>query len=41
MVEIKDCAHTQGKETTKEFIIGAKDDLEPKLGSYGTLFILE
>jgi hypothetical protein len=40
-VEIKDFAHTQGKETTKEFVIGAKDNLEPKLGYYGTLFILE
>jgi RNA polymerase sigma factor (sigma-70 family) len=40
-VEVKDFAHTQGKETTREFVIGAKDNLEPKLGYYVTLFILE
>ena len=40
-VEIKDLAHSQGRETTKEFVIGAKDNLEPKLGYYVTLFILE
>src|SRR5262249_10871722 len=40
-IEIKDFAHVQGKETKKDFIIGAKDNLEPKLGYYVTLFILE
>jgi hypothetical protein len=40
-IEIKDFAHSRGKETTKEFVIGAKDNLEPKLGYYVTLFILE
>jgi RNA polymerase sigma factor (sigma-70 family) len=40
-IEAKDFAHTQGKETKKEFVIGAKNDLEPKLGYYVTLFVLE
>ena len=40
-IELKDFAHGQGKETTKEFVIGAKDNLEPKLGYYVTLFVPE
>jgi hypothetical protein len=40
-VEVKDFAHTQGKETTREFVIGAKENLEPKLGYYVTLYILD
>lgn len=40
-VEIKDFSHTQGKETKKDFAIGAKGTLEPKMGYYVTLFILQ
>jgi hypothetical protein len=40
-VEIKDFAHVEGKETKKEFTIGSKGKLEPKMGYYVTFFILE
>jgi hypothetical protein len=40
-VEIKDFAHTEGKETKKDFVIGAKGVLEPKMGYYVTLFVLQ
>jgi hypothetical protein len=40
-IEFKDFAHLQGKETKKGFVIGAKGTLEPSMGYYLTLFILE
>jgi hypothetical protein len=40
-VEFKDFSHTLGTETKKGFVIGAKGMLEPKMGYYLTLFILE
>jgi hypothetical protein len=40
-VEIKDFSHAQGKETKKDFAIGANGTLEPKMGYYVTLFILQ
>jgi hypothetical protein len=41
LVEVKDLAHTQGTETKKTFVLGAKANLEPKLGYYVTVFVLE
>jgi hypothetical protein len=40
-VEFKNFAHTAGKETKKEFVVGAKAALDPKLRYYLTLFVLE
>lgn len=39
-VEFKDFGHVQGKETKKDFTIGAKGTLEPAMGYYVTFFIL-
>jgi hypothetical protein len=41
LLEIKDFSHTQGQETRKGFTIGTKGTLEPKMGYYVTLFILQ
>lgn len=40
-IEIKDFSHAQGKETKKDFVVGAKGELEPKMGYYVTLFVLQ
>src|SRR4051794_36088999 len=40
-LELKDFAHTQGQETTKAFVVGAKGTLEAKQGYYVTLFLLD
>ena len=40
-VEFRDFSHTAGKETKKEFVIGAKADVDPKRSYYVTFFILE
>lgn len=40
-VEVKDFEHTQGKETKKDVVLGAKSDLEPKMAYYVTVFVLE
>jgi hypothetical protein len=40
-VEIKDFAHTEGTETKKTFVIGAKGEIEPKRAYYVTLFVLD
>jgi hypothetical protein len=40
-VEIKDFSHTQGTETKKGFVIGAKAKLEKDMKYYLTLFILK
>src|SRR5262249_2920699 len=40
-VELKDFAHTAGKETKKGFVVGAKGVIEPRMKYYLTLFILE
>lgn len=40
-LDLKGFAHTQGNETKKEFVVGAKNTLEPKMGYYVTLFVLD
>ncbi|MCX7664431.1 MAG: hypothetical protein N2112_02670 [Gemmataceae bacterium] len=40
-IEIKDFKHESGKETSQEFTIGAKADLEEGMGYYMTLFVLK
>lgn len=40
-IEFAKFAHTQGKETKKSFVIGAKGTLDPKMRYYLTFFILE
>jgi hypothetical protein len=40
-VELKGFDHTAGKETKKNFVIGAKGALEPGMNYYLTLFLLE
>lgn len=40
-VEVKDFEHSQGKETKKDIILGAKSDLEPKMAYYVTVFVLD
>ena len=40
-LEIKDLSHVQGQETKKDFVLGAKDKLEPTAGYYVTVFILQ
>jgi hypothetical protein len=40
-VEFKNFAHTTGKATEKEFVIGADAKLEPSKGYYVTCFLLE
>jgi hypothetical protein len=40
-VEVEDFAHTKGTETKKEFVIGAKAELESDKKYYVTLFILK
>ncbi len=40
-IEIKDFKHESGKETSQEFTIGAKANLEEAMGYYITLFILK
>ena len=37
----KKFAHTQGKDTTTKFVVGAKGKLNPKLRYYLTVFLLE
>ena len=39
--EVKDFAHEEGKETTKEFTIGAKGALKPNTKYYVTAFVLD
>ncbi|HVL11850.1 MAG TPA: hypothetical protein VM529_04765 [Gemmata sp.] len=39
--EVKDFAHEAGKETTKEFTIGAKGELKPNTRYYVTAFVLD
>ena len=39
-VQLKDYAHTRGKETRTAFVIGAKGTLEPQMKYYITLFLL-
>jgi hypothetical protein len=39
-VEVKDFSHTQGTETKKELVIGAKAKLDPTLKYYVTCFVL-
>jgi hypothetical protein len=41
LVEIKDFTHLEGKETKKEFTIGAKGELKPNHRYYITAFILK
>ena len=40
-VDLTDFSHAKGKETRKDFTIGAKGNLDPKMGYYVTLFILQ
>jgi hypothetical protein len=40
-VELKDFSHTTGKETRKEFVIGAQGELDSRMAYYVTLFILD
>jgi hypothetical protein len=40
-VEIKDFTHVAGKETKKEFVIGAKGELKPDHRYYITAFVLK
>ncbi len=40
-VEIKEFKHENGKETKKEFTIGAKSDLDEKASYYITFFIVD
>ncbi len=39
--EVKDFAHETGKETSKEFTIGAKGQLQPNTKYYVTAFVLD
>jgi len=40
-LEMKDFGHTKGTETKKEFVIGAKGEIKPRMSYYVTLFILK
>ena len=39
--EVKDFAHETGKETAKEFVIGAKGEVKPNTKYYVTAFVLD
>jgi hypothetical protein len=38
---VKDFSHTSGKDTKKEFALGAKADLEPGMNYYVSCFVLD